>query len=422
MEEILFQEYTRTNGKYCDVLSTSMSREVHEKLKLCQMQLKCFQETFEDDLMQLKFDSLYNDIVHEFFEIDEVYNSLLHEAQEQLLAITPDALKPNGGWSDDEYFIMRNAIGANGKINEVALHQSKTVANATLFITWYNQKKIFLQKVKAAKCNRNQKKAELSVNVHKKVDDFMKIISTHKVNKASKSVQESQRYEIQHHLMALREARNEKDTQEMVEKQRVNLLEHESDRVARDQRDKRLERIKLSIKRHNEIKQIQREQNEEVLSRQRSVEAEEKAARVKYNSKRVFHRRQLLCFKHEAQVASKASYAELEKNRIEKLHRLASHVPYYHSISNVKPVFQTKSTTARDNDKFVPDHTGLKSFQNGAYGKATSFSDKRVFSSKLFRLSNALHEAGLAKSNYAKEVVKQLVPRGPARTTGIVPS
>lgn len=77
-----------------------------------------------------------------------------------------------------------------------------------------------------------------------------------------------------------------------------------------------------------------------------------------------------------------------------------------------------RTTIARTHDVYEPAGVGLADFQHGTL---RSFSNEKVFSDLRFRLGNALHEAGVAQTPYARAVIKKLVPREPARTTGIEP-
>lgn len=107
-----------------------------------------------------------------------------------------------------------------------------------------------------------------------------------------------------------------------------------------------------------------------------------------------------------------------EELRLERLSALAASVPYYSKIMNLE-ADPLRMTIARTNDIYEPAATnGLADFQQGAL---RSFSNEKVFSDLRFRLGNALHEAGVAQTPYARAVIKKLVPRAPERTTGIEP-
>lgn len=124
------------------------------------------------------------------------------------------------------------------------------------------------------------------------------------------------------------------------------------------------------------------------------------------NRKRTTYRQERI--KSEAMEQKKADEEalRLEEIRLERLNALAASVPYYKSIMD-KTSDIHKSTQARKHD--------VQS------GKVKNFTNEKLFSDSRFRLGNALHEAGLANSTYARDVVRQAVPRVEATTTGIKP-
>jgi hypothetical protein len=122
----------------------------------------------------------------------------------------------------------------------------------------------------------------------------------------------------------------------------------------------------------------------------------------------------------EKRVSKNLKMIEIIKG--ERLKSLAESVPYYESISRLKAdIFKT--TNAARMQMYQGENMATSdprfSFQHGA---TISFSDERCFSDFKFKLSHALHEAGLAQSSYSRDMVKQLIPRNPERTTGIEPS
>jgi len=94
-------------------------------------------------------------------------------------------------------------------------------------------------------------------------------------------------------------------------------------------------------------------------------------------------------------------------------------VPYYDTLKTVQANIH-KTTSCREHNLHDPisEHQLMK-FQRSD-GMVT-FSQERIFSDKGFRLGYALHEAGVSRSQYAREAVRQLIPREKERTTGIVP-
>ena len=112
---------------------------------------------------------------------------------------------------------------------------------------------------------------------------------------------------------------------------------------------------------------------------------------------------------------AEAEALRAEERRIERLNALASTTPYYEAIMD-KSADIHKSTHARKMD--IYDRPKLADFQSG---NLKSFTNDRVFADANFRLGNALHEAGLAKTDYARDVIRVAIPRSEARTTHIKP-
>lgn len=108
-----------------------------------------------------------------------------------------------------------------------------------------------------------------------------------------------------------------------------------------------------------------------------------------------------------------------EQQRVERLSVVAASVPYYEAIHSITSNIH-KTTSCRKNNIYDPyASTKLLDFQR--QDGMSSFTNERVFSDTKFRLGHALHEAGVANSLYAREIVRRLIPRLPERSTGIAP-
>ena len=100
--------------------------------------------------------------------------------------------------------------------------------------------------------------------------------------------------------------------------------------------------------------------------------------------------------------------AELERK--EKLRAIASSVPYYSTIQNIKSNL-LRSTASRMNDFYEPSsESGLTISQQGL-SKLTGFTNDKVFSCPKFRLAHQLHERGVASTAYSCAVVERLIQR-----------
>ncbi len=105
-----------------------------------------------------------------------------------------------------------------------------------------------------------------------------------------------------------------------------------------------------------------------------------------------------------------------EEKRLRRLNSLAASVPYYGTIMKANSDIH-KSTESRKRDVYQ-GRMDLADFQ---CGNLKSFTDEQLFRDSRFRLGNALHAAGLAHTEYARDVMREAIPRCQERTTGIEP-
>ena len=131
--------------------------------------------------------------------------------------------------------------------------------------------------------------------------------------------------------------------------------------------------------------------------------------------KREIQRQNKITSQQHANMAS----SKAEELRLERLSALAASVPYYRDIINAESDIH-KTTEARKNDVYMCRDASLADFQCGLQ-QLRCFTNDKVFSDSKFRLANALHEAGVAQSVHARNVVRQAIPRSEERTTGIRP-
>eukprot|EP00956_Cyclotella_meneghiniana_P040092 scaffold186349_cov36-Cyclotella_meneghiniana.AAC.1 len=164
--------------------------------------------------------------------------------------------------------------------------------------------------------------------------------------------------------------------------------------------------------------------NEKELNKSSSKTAESEALRIskhKVNKERTRQREAKRQDKISSKVKADMESAKAEERRLERLFALAASVPYYGTLlNNITPDIH-KTTEARKNDVYMSRDNSLADFQCGLQ-QLRSFTNDRVFSDIKFRLANALHEAGVARSTYARNVVRDAIPRAKEeRTTGIQP-
>jgi hypothetical protein len=151
-----------------------------------------------------------------------------------------------------------------------------------------------------------------------------------------------------------------------------------------------------------------------------TTELESEATRLlqhRSNKERTMVREAQRQSKIKSKEISDIEAAKAEAGRSQRLLALAASVPYYNDIINTVPDIH-KTTKARTNDVYTGRDSSLADFQ---CGELKSFTNDKVFSDPKFRLANALHEAGVANSTYARNVIRQAIPRQEERTTGIKP-
>eukprot|EP00956_Cyclotella_meneghiniana_P035277 scaffold113296_cov42-Cyclotella_meneghiniana.AAC.1 len=163
--------------------------------------------------------------------------------------------------------------------------------------------------------------------------------------------------------------------------------------------------------------------NEKELNKSSLKTAESEVLRIskhKVNKERTRKREAQRQDKISSKVKADMESAKAEECRLERLFALAASVPYYGTLRNITPDIH-KTTEARKNDVYMSRDNSLADFQCGLQ-QLRSFTNDRVFSDSKFRLANALHEAGVARSTYARNVVRDAIPRAKEeRTTGIQP-
>lgn len=137
------------------------------------------------------------------------------------------------------------------------------------------------------------------------------------------------------------------------------------------------------------------------------------------NKDRTNHREEERKNKIEIKRSCNIASSKAEERRLERLRALAATVPYYQNIVNTTPDIY-KTTEARKNDVYTTRDASLADFQCGLQ-QLKSFTTEKIFSDPKFRLANALHEAGVAQSTYARDVIRCAIPRAQERITGMKP-
>ncbi|KAL3799678.1 hypothetical protein ACHAWO_002862 [Cyclotella atomus] len=204
-----------------------------------------------------------------------------------------------------------------------------------------------------------------------------------------------------------------------VDQEKTKLLEDE----VKLAEAKNNHELRLLVKSMNQNRTLWSHQAQETKdSASITTELETEATRLsqhRSNKERTMVREMQRQSKIKSKQMSDVESAREEVERLERLSVLASSVPYYRNIINTVPDIH-KTTKARTNDVYTGRDASRTDFQCGLQ-QLKSFTNDKVFSDPKFRLANALHEVGVANSTYARDVVRQTIPRQEERTTGIKP-
>ena len=174
----------------------------------------------------------------------------------------------------------------------------------------------------------------------------------------------------------------------------------------------RLEARQALSKHRLEQVQDDEKENTDVLIQQEIMKQRNKSFNKERSGFRVEQRQNKLQAQQEAEEKQKRE----RESQLERLSALALSCSYQKKIADLQPDIH-KSTNARQND-FFRRQSDLADFQ---LGRHRSFTDEKLFSDPKFRLSNALHEAGINKTIAARDVIRNAIPRTEERTTGIKP-
>lgn len=287
----------------------------------------------------------------------------------------------------------------------------KTEQDIKQYLGHHKSKKIRKQKVDAAAREMAKKIQMIETNGLKEVERLRKDFEARAQKSKANIEKELKRKEIDIRLKAFRLEQGQVKQAEAVKQQQVLA------RKVGGEYDKELHRTKRIL----EAKQVLHQaidQNENCINElQDRVAVEIQTLKHQQSRKeRTAYRQEQMESKLMAQKKAEVEALREEESRLERLNTLAASVPYYKSIMDQSSDIN-KSTEARKNDVYG-GRGELADFQSG---KLKSFTEDKIFSDSKFRLSNALHEAGLSNTTYARDVVRNVIPRSEARTTGIKP-
>lgn len=229
-----------------------------------------------------------------------------------------------------------------------------------------------------------------------------------------KNSQKNQEFRLR--LKLLRKHREE------MQQEEVSRQYHEQAKEAYDKHEKetsllqRQLQTKQAIWKSHSDKMFEKEEERHDVFQQFYKKEVSRITNNRANEERTMHRQDQHNIKLLSQQKAASEATKAEERRLQRLSALAASVPYYRNIVTTSSDIY-KTTEARKNDVYA-GRGELADFQSG---KFKSFTEERVFSDSKFRLGNALHEAGVANTTYARDVIRRMIPRREEHTTGIKP-
>jgi len=375
-----------------------------------------FCRNFEEiDWVESQVFILHNDLRSKFADLENECESLVSES----------CLSDKNSW--DEYshsvfvrFMKRRRAGVQ-KLSVIKILKfelpDKTEADILRHFDWWERRRIAKDKQKSAKDWFRRKKEEFVHNGLQSIETLRQSIAERRETKASRTVQSALRESLNKRLTILRELREKEEQIAAVQ------LEEKTSRVrASENAEKELE-LERRAAMKSAIAQYTDERNKRNEETRKLAEDSIQIARRQHNNglrlrkQRINYRDNLLSAKARERELELIGESERERERIEKLDKLARSVPYYDRIKECKAdIFKT--TCSRKHDVYLQNTSELADFQ---MNKMRNFSNERLFSNIRFKLADAFFAGGVSNTSYARSVIKQLVPREPERTTGIEP-
>ena len=350
-------------------------------------------------------------------------------------------------WDEKSQIIYKKAVSRNGMRSLSCLVDrlkkelpGKSEREINEYIEYRNAQKANKQRAEAAAGDLKRKCQSLESEGLQEIENLREEFNSRIRTNKGRAETELKRKEMMLRLKAMHLERDEIQ-KTSIDKETLALSEKAGDEW------KELHRAQLMLKNRQAI--IQHQTRQVVESQKENCATElkndfvieiESLKRQQVNRQRsIFREAQMNNKLLEQKMADEAA-SRAEKARLEKLNNLATNVPYYNSITEkVSDIYKT--TQARKNDVYE-GRSMLADFQ---CGNLKGFTNERIFSDAKFRyahdftclitlshiisthsvckhsLGNALHEAGVARSTYARDKVREVIPRSEERTTGIKP-
>mmetsp|Transcript_7176 Transcript_7176/g.15468 ORF Transcript_7176/g.15468 Transcript_7176/m.15468 type:complete len:593 (-) Transcript_7176:32-1810(-) len=359
------------------------------------------------------------------YEIDLLEYELTKEFRNAKASYDDEVKKLNnydrvGSWDEISESIFKSTLSLCAGKSQTSLVSrlknelpDKSMDEIMDHLTSHSDKKSMKRKMKIAADVFRKQQGDIERKGLKTIEQIQR-----EMMERSKREEETIRFELKRkkidlHLMELRRMRSDTDRNELNQKvqtemtKRTNGIEKEVNLMVR-----RLEAKKGIWKHQNEALE---EQVEIILGNNLGAELN-CMQRKKSNSKRIVYRQGKEKEKLITRMKAEEEALRDEEKRLGRLNSLAASVPYYGTIMKANSDI-LKSTESRKNDIYQ-GRSELADFQSG---NLKSFTNEQLFSDSRFRLGNALHAAGLARTEYARDVVRDAIPRCEERTTGIKP-
>ena len=328
------------------------------------------------------------------------------------------------GWDEKSQLIFKKALSSSGNgtsaSNKLLLKRlrrdlpEKTQTDLTEYLNFLRQKKINKIKLDAAIQDFNGKCQLIESNGLKEIESLRNQFTSTSERKRVQDDNELKRKEMSLRVKAMRMEKEAKKVENEIQAQAMARKTGEDDREL--QRTQRLLEAKRTLRKHQTqqmedcVETRTKEFQNDFISELKGLQQQQ------MNRERSKFRQGKLISKEVAKQEACQQAARLEEKRLAKLSNLAASVPYYQSIMDTTSDIY-KTTKSRENDVYG-GRSKLADFQSG---NLKSFTNDKLFSDKNWRLGNALHEAGVANSTYARDIVRAQIPRVEARTTGIKP-
>jgi len=384
--------------------------------------------TVIDSLRTLVQDKQYIEDTGDVDMLENELRSSLANAQQQydstLQQIKSQKMNEPKKWDEKSILIFKKALVSSSSgpnSNKLLIKRltrdlpNKSAIEITEYLDYYKHKKIQKQKAEAATQDYKQQCQIIEEGGLKDIKRLSKEFTTKCEQYKVKNDIELKSKELNTRLKSLRLKHDESQQSKTEQQEQVAAQKAQDEHKRKALLLHRQTMAKQSISQHQAKQLKQQEEANANELRDDFINELDSLQQQKTNRDRSEFRHEQIELKELSQYESNMEALREEELRLSRLNALASSTPYYNNIMN-KEADIHKTTFARKQDFFrrsqLPDHQS---------GNLKSFTTEKVFSDSKFRLSNALHEAGVSNTAYARDVIRQAIPRAEARTTGIQP-